>query len=77
MAKIYFHNSNLISENIIIKKSPHFQNVDQSRTVDINKLLNRVKLEKKKEIKQKIIFFSIVIFGIGLMGSLMAIIKLS
>ena len=64
MKKIYFHNSFLIEENININTSPQKQHViqkkisKQKQVVDINKLLNRVKIHKKNEVKKKIIFFN-------------------
>ncbi len=41
---------------------------DTVRTTDINILLNRVSLDKKKEFKKKIIFFSILLLSIFIIG---------
>ena len=49
----------------LFKKSPTKYNndvVDQNITTDINILLNRVKVNKKIEFKQKIIFTSLLLF---------------
>ena len=39
---------------------------DTVRTTDINILLNRVTLDKKKEFKRKIIFFSTLLLSISI-----------
>tara|TARA_B100000780_G_scaffold53188_1_gene33083 strand:- start:3772 stop:3999 length:228 start_codon:yes stop_codon:yes gene_type:complete len=51
----------------------NFQNSKQN--VDINMLLNRVKMNKKIEIKKKIIFTSLVILAISLSGFFLSIMK--
>ena len=38
------------------------------KTTDINILLNRVKMTKKKEFKKRIIFISLLSLGVVLMG---------
>ena len=53
MLKTYFHNSKYISENKSQKKTIPTQYIDQKRIVDINKLLNAVRIEKKNETKKK------------------------
>jgi hypothetical protein len=75
MQKNRFHNSRLINENLDKKQKYQTHNLDPKIVVDINKLLNSVKIEKKNEIKKKIIFFSLVILGLSIVGSVMAIIK--
>ena len=61
MQKSLFHNypsndedkipNNIISRNYLTRK----------KSVDVNKLLNRVRIEKKNEQKKQIIFYSITI----------------
>ena len=75
MLKAYFHNSKHISENKSQKKTIPTQYIDQKRIVDINKLLNAVRIEKKNETKKKIIFYSSVILALGLFSTLITIIK--
>ena len=76
MLKAYFHNSSKhISENKSQKKTIPTQYIDQKRIVDINKLLNAVRIEKKNETKKKIIFYSSVILTLGLFATLITIIK--
>ncbi len=75
MLKTYFHNSKHISENKSQKKTIPTQYIDQKRIVDINELLNAVRIEKKNETKKKIIFYSSVILTLGLFATLITIIK--
>ena len=56
MQKTYFHNRKSIDYNINTKKLSETQRVSEKQVVDINKILNRVKLEKKSE-KKKLFFF--------------------
>jgi len=75
MLKTYFHNAKHSSKNKSQKKTIPTQYVDQKRIVDINKLLNTVRIEKKIETKRKIIFYSSVILALGLFSTLITIIK--
>ena len=62
MRKVYFHNGKSIDQNINTKRLSEAQHVNEKQVVDINKLLNRVKIDQKIERKKKIIFFSSVVF---------------
>jgi len=75
MQKNYFHNDKISNEEIDKKKTFLPSSIIQNRNVDINKLLNRVKVEKKKETKEKIIFYSSVILALSLMGTFIATFK--
>ena len=75
MRKVYFHNEKSIDQNINTKRLSEVNHIGEKRVVDINKLLNRVKIDKKKEIKQKIIFYSFVILGLSLLGTLITLLK--
>ena len=75
MQKTYFHDRKHISEKKINKKTIQLQYIDQKRIVDINKLLNRVKIDQKNERKRKIIFYSLTILALGLFSTLIMIIK--
>ena len=75
MQKTYFHDRKHISEKKVQKKTIPLQYIDQKRIVDINKLLNRVKIDQKNETKQKIIFYSFVILGLSLLGTLITFLK--
>ena len=65
MQKNYFHDTKHISEKDDQKKTTTVEQIKQKRRVDINKLLNRVRIEKKDENKRKIIFYSSIILTIS------------
>ena len=73
MHKNYFHNSKPLNENKDEKKITQIPNTEG--TVDINILLNRVKIEEKNEVKRKFIFFSFITLALTLFGTFIAIIK--
>ena len=75
MRKVYFHNNKSIDQNINTKRLSEVQYVSEKQVVDINKLLNRVKIDQKNETKRKIIFYSFVILGLYLLGSLITFLK--
>ena len=75
MQKTYFHDRKHTSEKKVHKKTIPVQYIDQKRIVDINKLLNRVKIDQKNERKRKIIFYSLTILALGLFSTLIMIIK--
>ena len=57
------------------KKTIPVQYIEQKRIVDINKILNRVKMDKKIETKRKIIFYSFIVLGLSLLGTFIAFLK--
>ena len=75
MQKNYFHDRKHISEKKVNKKTIPLQYIEQKRIVDINKLLNRVKIDQKNETKRKIIFYSSTILGLSLLGTLITFLK--
>ena len=70
MLKSYFHNNKSIAENKSQKKSTPIQYANQKINVDINILLNRIRIEEKNETKKKIIFYSLTILALGLFSTL-------
>ena len=68
MQKMYFHNNKSIDQNINTNKLSKVQHIGEKQIVDINKLLNRVKINQRNEIKQKIIYYSLTISLLFLMG---------
>ena len=68
MSKYYLHNYNIsktsVSNDDLVKNNYKKNPIN----VDINKLLNRVKLEEKNKRKQKLIYLAIVSAGVALMG---------
>ena len=75
MQKAYFHNRKHNSEKKVQKKTIPLQYIDQKRIVDINKLLNRVRMDEKNETKRKIIFYSLTTLVLGLFSTLIMIVK--
>ena len=75
MQKTYFHNGKSIDQNINTKRLSEAQHIAKKQVVDINKLLNRVKIDQKNETKRKIIFYSFVILGLSLLGTLITFLR--
>ena len=75
MRKVYFHNGKSIDQNINTKRLSEAQQIGEKQVVDINKLLNRVKIDQKNETKRKIIFYSFTILGLSLLGAFISIMK--
>ena len=75
MRKVYFHNDKSIDQNINTRRLSEAQHVSEKQVVDINKLLNRVKIDQKNETKRKIIFYSSTVLGLSLLGTLITVLK--
>ena len=75
MNKGIFYNQRSITENSENKKVSTVSYVSKKNKVDINKLLNRVKIEKKNQNKKKILSLSLGILLITLMGIFISVIK--
>ena len=75
MRKVYFHNGKSIDQNINTKRLSETQSISEKQVVDINKLLNRVKIDQKNETKRKFIFYSSTILGLFLLGTLITFLK--
>ena len=75
MKKTYLHNYKISNENNVKKKNLQLADVNLKSVVDINILLNRVKVEEKNEIKRKIMFFSFITLILVFFGTLITIIK--
>ena len=75
MQKNYFHNSKHISEKNDQKKAITVEQINQKRRVDINKLLNRVRVDKKNQSKKKIAFFGLGVLLVSLMGIFISVIR--
>ena len=75
MRKVFYHNKKSIDQNINTKKLSTVQHISEKQVVDINKLLNRVKIDQKNETKRKIIFYSLSILGLSLLGTLITFLK--
>ena len=75
MQKIYFHNGKSTDKNLNTKRLSEAKYIVKRQVVDINKLLNRVKIDKKNETKRKIIFYSLTTLALGLFLTFIMIIK--
>jgi hypothetical protein len=75
MQKYSFHNKKSIDQSINKKILSQAQYIDKNRVVDVNKLLNRIKIDQKNETKQKIIFYSSAILGLSLLGTFISFLK--
>tara|TARA_B100000795_G_scaffold225287_1_gene180973 strand:- start:83 stop:310 length:228 start_codon:yes stop_codon:yes gene_type:complete len=75
MRKVYFHNKKSIDQNINQKKLSEAKHIGERQVVDINKLLNRVKIDQKNETKKKIFFYSLTILGLSLLGASISLLK--
>ena len=74
MLRIFDDNKSII-KNKVQKKTIPVQYIDQKRIVDINRLLNRVRMDKKNETRKKIIFYSSVILALSLFSTLIMSVK--
>ena len=75
MQKAYFRDPKHHNKKKVQKKNIPTQFIYQERIVDINKLLNRVKIDQKNETKRKIIFYSLSILALSLFSTFISIIK--
>ena len=75
MRKVYFHNEKSINQNTNTKRLSEAQHIGKRQVVDINKLLNRVKIDQKNETKRKIIFYSLTTLVLGLFSTFIMIVK--
>jgi hypothetical protein len=75
MRKVYFHNEKSIDQNTNTKRLSEAQHIGKRQVVDINKLLNRVKIDQKNETKRKIIFYSLTTLVLGLFSTFIMIVK--
>ena len=75
MQKTYFHDKKHISGKKVPKKTIQLKHIDQKSVVDINKLLNRVRIDEKNETKRQIVFYSSVILALTLFSTFIVAIK--
>ena len=75
MRKVFYHNEKSIDQNINTRRLSEAQHVSEKQVVDINKLLNRVKIDQKNETKRKFIFYSLTVLSLSLLGTLITVLK--
>ena len=73
MNKEFFHNQRLYNNGLDTKIASNFKGVQRKKIVNINKLLNRVKVNQLIEKKQKIIFLSVGVCLLCSVGALLSI----
>ena len=74
MQKYYLHNYKVSSDEIEKKRTTILQK-KQPTNVDINRLLNRVKVDQQSEKLKNFIFISLGILLLGLMGTFVLIVR--
>tara|TARA_B110000967_G_C18595167_1_gene416423 strand:- start:90 stop:335 length:246 start_codon:yes stop_codon:yes gene_type:complete len=74
MPKFTFHNSPRVDRELEIQTysqtHSRVQSMTLKKSVDINRLLNRVKIDQQNEKKQKVIFLGSAILIVGMTGLL-------
>ncbi|MDA9637724.1 hypothetical protein N9S91_01780 [Candidatus Pelagibacter sp.] len=75
MPKVFYHNEKLVNQKTITKKLSKAHSITEKQVVDINKLLNRVKIDKRNENKKKFFFYSLTILALGFFSTFIMIIK--
>ena len=63
-----FHNTKYLEENLIVKNTTQVTYLHPKINVDVNRLLNRVKINEQSEKKKKLLFFCLGILLLSLMG---------
>jgi len=63
-----FHNTKYLEENLIVKNTTQVSYLHPKINVDVNKLLNKVKINEQSEKKKKVLFFCLGIILLSLMG---------
>tara|TARA_B110000858_G_C17354232_1_gene272351 strand:+ start:153 stop:377 length:225 start_codon:yes stop_codon:yes gene_type:complete len=66
MQNFHPRNNKSNNENKVQKNLIQISKTDTKSVVDINILLNRVKIEEKNEVKKKYVFFSSITLGLCL-----------
>ena len=73
MHKKFTYNDNPTSKITTFRKEYLEQYAAKTNNVDINKLLNRVKIKKNNQIKENLIFLCISVLASGIFGALVLI----
>jgi len=71
--KEFFHNHKHNQKNLELNIVSHIQTTEIKENVDINKLLNRIKIDQGYEKKQKVIFFFLGILLLSSVGTFTSI----
>ena len=71
VSKNIYYNTKSAERDLELKAPVQIKYLGQKQNVNINELLNRVKIEKKNQIKNKLFFLSIAALPISLIGILL------
>tara|TARA_B110000037_G_scaffold82733_1_gene98505 strand:+ start:52 stop:276 length:225 start_codon:yes stop_codon:yes gene_type:complete len=71
MLKNFYYNSSFKENSLKKNNSTQIRYSDQKKCVDINELLDRIKIDKKKEIKHKLLFLGLAILPVSFIGVLL------
>jgi len=69
--KNIYYNTKSAERNLELKVPVQIKYLGPKQKVNINELLNRIKIEKKNQIKNKLLFLSIAALPISLIGILL------
>ena len=75
MLKNIYYNTKSAERDLKLNTPVQVRYLGQKQNVNINELLNRVKIEKKNQIKNKLFFLSIAALPISLIGILLIFIQ--
>ncbi len=74
MPKTYFHNNKLANNEIKRENLSNFNNSNKKQIVDVNKLLNRVRVNEQNEKKKKFILLGVSILFLSVIGKFLSVI---
>ena len=77
MQKLNFHNGKTIDQNTNTKKLSEIHRIRKKQVVDINILLNRVKIDQKNDTKRKGIYMLLIIFLINALVAILQSLEIS
>ena len=72
--KNIYYNAKSAERDLNLNTPVPIRYLGQKQTVDINELLNRVKTEKKNQIKNKLYFLGLAVMPVSLIGILLTFI---
>ena len=71
MLKNFYYNRNLAERDLNLNTPVQIKYLGKKKSVDINELLNRVKTEKKNQIKNKLYFLGLAVLPVSFIGILL------
>ena len=74
MLKNIYYNTKSVERDLNVNTPVQIKYLGKKQNVDINELLNRVKTEKKNQIKNKLYFLGLAVMPVSLIGILLTFI---